>query len=191
MEDQNYNCKLPGCILVDGHFLTWALGSTYHASTYTSLKITNHLLYASLLGRAVCQSGQGAQTTPDTRAVQSYQQVFEPFCPHPPVQTQVLGEKAGDILPPSVRHEACRSQLSHVGINKRNPCFAICRDKRQRWHMMTFWGTHKPTCVHAFTATQAGKTVPEYSSRERFQWGVAGVQPLRSTGNQMGNDTEN
>lgn len=166
MEDQNFHCKLPSYILVDGSFtvaklpfLTWALGSTYHASSiYMHLYQPENYWSSSVtfLIRQSCppvfHSGQGAQRTPDTQRDQSYQQVRKPFCPHPPVQTQVLGEKAGDVLPPSVRHEARCSQLSHVGINKRNPRFAFCRDKRWSWDMMTFLGTHKPTCGHAFTA---------------------------------------
>lgn len=66
-----------------------------------------------------------------TSWLQPYQQVFEPLRPHPPVQPQVLGEEAGDVLPPSVRHKARGSQLPHVGIDKRNPGFALCRDKRK------------------------------------------------------------
>ena len=46
---------------------------------------------------------------------------LEPLRAQSPVQTQVLDEEAGHVLPSSVGHPARPGQLPHVGINKGHP----------------------------------------------------------------------
>lgn len=60
------------------------------------------------------------------RAFATYQKVFKPLGSHPPIQTEVFSEKTSNILPPSVGHEACHRQLSHVGVHKGHSCLALC-----------------------------------------------------------------